>query len=174
MEIVTLLHESVVNMVQPGMRARIRVEGLPDRELEGHVVLVARLPEPTGWWTDVCYYAGIVTLDTVPKGLKPGMTGEVEIAAERRNQVLTVPPQAVVVEDGMDVCYVAHEDALERREVTLGQATRDLLEVTSGLDEGEEVVLDPGRLDEGVNVVAGDSAPEVDSASAEAPVSSTE
>ena len=41
---------------------------------------------------------------------------------------------------------MAHDDHVERREIKLGQSTRDLLEVTEGLDEGEAVVLDPTHL----------------------------
>ena len=59
--------------------------------------------------------------------------------------MLTVPTEAVVSEGGHDICYVAHEDGLERREVKLGQSNQDLLEITDGLGEGEQVVLNPSR-----------------------------
>ena len=71
------------------------------------------------------------------------MTAEVEIAMPRRTNVLAVPAEAVRSEDGHDVCLVVHEDGLERREVKLGQVTRDMAEVTQGLQEGEQVVLNP-------------------------------
>jgi hypothetical protein len=54
-----------------------------------------------------------------------------------------VPTEAVTHEEGHEICYVAHEDGLERREIKLGEGTQDLLEVSAGLHEGEEVVLNP-------------------------------
>lgn len=145
MEVAMLLHESVVKDVKAGMMARVRIEGLSNRELEGHVVSISTLPVQTqqSMFSDVKYFEGIVTLDAVPMGLRPGMSAEVDIKTIRRPGVLAVPTEALTMEAGQDVCYVAHEDHLERREVKLGQSTRDLFEVTEGLAEGEEVVLDP-------------------------------
>ena len=146
MEVTALVHESVIDQVEAGQRARVRVEALPDRELEGHVVSVGRLPT-RNWRSDVPYFVSLVQLDTIPEGLRPGMSAEVEIHTIRRDHVLAIPPEALAVEQGQDVCYVAHEDGLERREIKVGEATRDLLEVKAGLEEGEEVVLDPVRAE---------------------------
>lgn len=146
MEVSALLHESVVNQVTLGMRARIRIEGLPHHVLEGHVISVAALPT-RNFFSEVTYYTGLIKIDTIPRGLKPGMSAEVDIATGHKSDVLTIPPEALTVEDGQDVCYVADGETLERREVKLGQSSRDLLEVTEGLSEGEKVVLDPSGCD---------------------------
>ena len=146
MEVSTLLHETVVDRVRGGMLARVRVEGVTNRVQEGHVVSIAQLPT-RNLLNDVPYYIGLVKLDTIPRGLRPGMSAEVEIATERRHGVLTIPAGALTIVGGRRVCYVAHGDGVERREIEIGQTTRDRLEVTSGLDEGEEVVLDPARPD---------------------------
>ena len=57
MEVLTLLHESVADEVRVGMVARVRVEGLPGRVLEGHVESVAQLPMQDRW-TDIRYFLG--------------------------------------------------------------------------------------------------------------------
>jgi HlyD family secretion protein len=160
MEVEALLHESVVNDVQPGMPAKVAFEGLNNRVLEGYVKSVAPLPLPQPFFTDLKYYVGIVTLSSVPSGLKPGMSAEVSIRTVLRPDVLTIPAEALTIEGGRDVCYVATEDHLERRLVKVGHHTRDLLEVTDGLDEGEHVVLDPTNADMGDNVVDSDRRPE--------------
>lgn len=153
MEVAAMLHESVVREVKPGMLARVRLEGMSDRLLEGHVVSIAMLPTQN-LFTQVNYFVGVVKLDHVPKGVRPGMSAEIEIRTVRRPDVLAVPVDALAVEQGQDVCYVAREEQVERREVKIGQSTRDLLEVTEGLDEGEEVVLDPTHRGAGVWVAA--------------------
>ena len=89
------------------------------------------------------YFDGKVKLDSPPKGILPGMTANVEISLSRREHVLAVPIEAVTEEDGREVCYVAHEDGLERREVKLGESTQSYLEISEGLHEGEQVVLKP-------------------------------
>jgi HlyD family secretion protein len=126
------------------MRATVAVEGLSNRQIEAHVTSIA--PMATfNWRTDVQYFEGIVKLENVPAGLRPGMSAEVEIALPRLENVLAVPSEAVRLENGHDVCFVVHDDRLERRKVKLGHVTLDLSEVTEGLAEGEQVVLNPPK-----------------------------
>lgn len=146
MEIDTLFHETVIKKVRSGMRARVRIEGLPGRVLDGHVIKIAQLATQN-FLSDVRYYSGIVKLDTIPKGLLPGMTAEVEVMTDRLEEVLTVPPEAVAFENGLEVCYVAHDGNLERRQVKVGESNRDRVEVTEGLEKGEQVVLDAESVD---------------------------
>lgn len=146
MEVVTLLSESVVNQVRDGMRAVVRIEGIPNRSMHGRITKVAQLPLPD-WRNDVHYFEGIVKLEDPPAGLKPGMTAQVELEMPGRENVLAVRSEAVTIDDGEDVCFVVHEEGLERREVKLGQVTHEMTEVTQGLREGEQVVLNPQPLD---------------------------
>ncbi len=147
-QILTNLHESVAHRIREGMRARIKVEGLDNRTLEGHVTSIAPLPSAPNWFSDeVKYFVGVVQIDSAPRGILPGMTAEVAIDVDRRLGVLAVPSEAVAVEGGDDICYVAGADGLHRRNVTLGRSNRDLLEVTGGLTEGEEVVLNPSQIE---------------------------
>jgi HlyD family secretion protein len=142
MEVVTMLHESIVDKVTPSMRAHVQFEGIGNRSVEGHVISIA--PMTTfNWLTDVSYFQGIVKLENVPEGLKPGMSAEVEISMPRRENVLAVSSEAIMIDHGYDVCFVVHEDSLERRQVKLGKTTRELVEVTEGLQAGEQVVLNP-------------------------------
>jgi len=142
MEVVAALHESIMPEIAKGMRARVVVEGMPNRRLEGHVTDIAALPT-FSWWSDVRYFDGKVKLDNPPRGILPGMTAHVEIALNRRDHVLAVPAEAVSQEDGREICYVVHDDGLDRREVKLGESTQDFLEISEGLHEGEQVVLKP-------------------------------
>jgi HlyD family secretion protein len=147
MEVVAMLHESIVDDVGPGMRARVHVESMSKRQLEGHVVAVSPMAM-MNWRTDVRYFEGIVKLENPPRGLRPGMSAEVDIAMPRRENVIAIPAGAITLDDGHEVCFVVHEDGLERREVKLGQVTRDLAEVTEGLTEGEQIVLNPSNSEE--------------------------
>jgi HlyD family secretion protein len=141
MEVVAMLHETIVDDIRDGLRATVDVEGLPNRRIEGHVTSVAPLPT-FEWRSDVRYFPGIIHLENAPRGLRPGMTAQIEIAMPCRENVLTVPSEAIAHAEGRDVCFVVNGENLERREVKLGEVTRDLTEVTAGLHEGEQVVLD--------------------------------
>jgi HlyD family secretion protein len=142
MEVVALLNESIVDQVRAGMQAHVQVEGLPNRFMSGRVTKIAQLAVPD-WRSDVRYFEGIVRLESPVPGLKPGMTAEVELEMPERDNVLAVPSQAVTSDDGEDVCFVIRGEDVERRLVKIGQVTEDLAEVTYGLREGEQVVLNP-------------------------------
>ncbi len=160
MEVVALIHESIVERVRPSMRAHVQVEGIGNQGIEGRVTSIAPMTV-FNWRTDVGYFEGIVKLDSVPKGLKPGMSAEVEIAMPRRENVLAIPTEAILIDHGYDICFVVHEDTVERRQVKLGNTTSDLVEVTQGLEDGEEVVLNPQPDDPDLELLThhGDSAP---------------
>jgi HlyD family secretion protein len=146
MTVTAAVHESVADRVRAGMRTWIRVEGLPGKVLYGHVVAVAQLPTQN-WLNDVRYFYTQIAFDMTVPGLLPGMTAEVEIATQHREDVLAIPIEALAVEEGEDYCYVVSDDGIERREIEIGQSTADLLEVTQGLEEGERVVLKPTAFD---------------------------
>ena len=81
MEVIAMLHESVVDRVKSGMKARIAFEGAPDVALTGRVTSVAPLPLMDDR-SDVRYFEGVVRLDEVPRrALMPGMSGRVVIIA---------------------------------------------------------------------------------------------
>ncbi len=144
MEIQVALNQSVVDRIRPGLRVRARFEALPQLELPGEVVSVNQIPVQQGAnGEDVRYFQGIVALDQPGQGLKPGMSARVEIILPPRPDVLAVPHRAIVAEQGRNVAWVLRDEQLLRREVRLGQATPELVEIREGLAEGEQVALDP-------------------------------
>ena len=150
MEVVTYLHESVANKVVAGLAAQVKVEGLGNQILAGKVISVGPLPVSSPVWTtseEVKYFIAIVKLDQIPTGLLPGMSAEVEVDLDRSEDVLAVPAEAVALERGEDICYVAGLAGLERRHITVGRSDHNLLEITRGLAEGEEVVINPAKVD---------------------------
>ncbi len=148
MEVQVILNESVVSRVSPGLRATVTFEAMPHLTLEGQLTSVSEIPNRENMrGEDIRYFFGELKLDRSAPGLKPGMSAVVTFIMPSQSDVLAVPYEAVVSEDGGNACFLIAGDHLERREVTLGQSTTDLVEITEGLNEGEEVVLDPpGRI----------------------------
>ena len=137
------VHESMIDRVRPGMVARVQ---LPGRTLEGELVSVASTARPAGWWTgDVVKYDAIVRLPGA-EGLKPGMSAEVEVTVSQRDDVLLLPLAALETTDEGTFCWTGDPEDPERRPVTIGDSNDQFAEVTSGLEEGETVLLEPGRF----------------------------
>jgi HlyD family secretion protein len=148
MEVVAMLNETVVDRIRAAMPARVRFESLRSGEdLEGHVDSVDSLPKRS--FNDVPYYPCRIALEGQPSGLLPGMSAKVEIHVGRCRDVLAIPSEAVSVDQESKVCYVVGPAGMERRQITSGESSLDLVEVADGLKEGESVVLDPTRLQNG-------------------------
>ncbi len=153
----TTIHESVVERVEPGQPAQILITALPRLVVEGHVEKVDPLPiTPTSWRAnrDIKNFLARIKLNSVPPGLLPGMTATVEILTASRANALVVPTKALTVEGEDDICYVASGADIQRRVVKVSPGNREVVEITEGLEEGEEVILDPDVLDLGGHRVA--------------------
>ena len=143
MQVLVSIHESKIKDIEEGLRARIRVQ---DREFLGIVSSVANQAEQPNWFSPaVRKYPTIVKIEGMPADLLPGMTATCEILIADKKNILTLPVQSVV-EQGADFrCWVQTSGGLEARTVELGQKSLSQIEVLSGINEGEMVVLDPRR-----------------------------
>ena len=145
MKVKMKVHESVVKKVKAGLTATMKIDALPGQLLHGKVLSVATLAQEDGWrGGGVKEYETIVSIDDLPAeaGLRPGMSADVRILVKTIPDALTVPVQAVTEVEGKHVCYVVSGDKVERREVTVGDANDQNIQVTDGLSEGEQVALD--------------------------------
>jgi HlyD family secretion protein len=133
------VHEAKVDKIRVGMKARVRVQG---REFTGEVTAVANRPE-SSWFSTIKKYLVQVRIDGNTEELRPGFTAEAEIIVAALVDVIAVPVAAVIEQEGRFVCAVRRGDAVERREVSLGQGNDRLVEIASGLEEGEVLLLNP-------------------------------
>jgi RND family efflux transporter MFP subunit len=71
----------------------------------------------------------------------PGMYAVVMLKVQSRSQVLAIPSQAVASGEKNTVYVVNQDNEIEERTVTLGLETPNRYEVTSGLKEGDKVII---------------------------------
>ena len=147
MRVNTKVHESMIDRLTPGLRARIRVDSFADEILTGAVQDVAPLPDPSSFFSsDVKVYTTHVTIEKGLPGLRPGMSAQVEILVTELENVLSVPVQAILQYGNKDHVSVRTADGYVWRDVTLGISNDKLVEVKKGLKSGETVALNPIAL----------------------------
>ncbi len=133
-------------------RVLIRADAFPETVYPGHVKMVKDIASQQSWLSsDVKVYETIISIDKEVSKLKPGMSAEVTIFAyESPEPVLAIPLQAVVGNIRMGAnrkCFVVDEDGYaELRDIEIGLSNEIMVEVKSGLKEGETIALDPGSL----------------------------
>jgi HlyD family secretion protein len=135
-------------LVARGEEVLIALHAFPDHPLHGHVKQVANVPASLDWTlADVKLYRTIVSVDDAFDGLKPGMTADVTFLSDHpRKHVLTLPLEALVgpIHHGEPgKCFVLTPEGTEEHQVQIGDSTDAKVEVTTGLQDGDEVVLNP-------------------------------
>jgi len=142
MRVNTKVHESMVDRVNPGLPARIKVDALPNVSLTGTVKAVQPLPDPSSFFSsDVKQYTTLVSIDNFVSALRPGMTAQVEILVTQLDDVITIPVQSVIQAQGKEFVFVMTADGPVRKEVKLGITNQRMIEVKEGLSVGDEVAM---------------------------------
>lgn len=92
----TLVDETDIGRVQPGLPAAINVEAFPERTFEGQVLKIE--PQATVE-ENVTMFAVLIRIDNEERLLRPGMNGDVEIVLGQENDVLALPNAGVKTPD---------------------------------------------------------------------------
>jgi HlyD family secretion protein len=140
------VHETEVDKVRPGQPATIVMDAFPDQILQGRVLEVAPLPDQQRGWMnpDLKVYQTLISIEGVNDFLKTRMSCKTEILVRRLNDVVVVPIQVVANRRGRKVCYVlSPQGSAEEREVQTGAFNDTFVQIVSGLEEGEQVLLNP-------------------------------
>ena len=185
MEVQVEVNESDVLKVKLRDEVEIEVDAYQDRTFKGEVTQVANSASNTTGGVVVLTSDQvtnfIVTIRMEPDSYKdllqgknfpfrPGMSASVDIFTRIEKEVLTVPIQAVTVREDKDkdkedaeeelqelVFAFSDGDTVAVRNVTTGIQDDDYIQINSGLEEGDQIVIGPyaavsRKLEEGKEV----------------------
>lgn len=147
------VNESKIALVMVGQTAAIRLDAMPDQELQGTVVKLDEYPIPTSKFSSaVKDYETTVCVHNPPPGMRPGLTAQATIRVERLPQAVQVPVQAVFEHDGRHYCVQYAQDGPVAREVRLGSTNDKVVVIREGIEAGQEVVLNAAAYRDQVEV----------------------
>ncbi len=137
-----------LNQIDVGMAAFVRLDALPDVQLNASVKQIEIMGVAVNGV--VSYYTRFA-LDDVDPRVRLGMTGEAFIVLEQRDDTLILPNNFLRIEaDGSAFVDVLGTDDQEKEvEVQLGLQGDEYSEVVSGLREGDVVVVEQASINTG-------------------------
>lgn len=149
MEILMEISEADITNVKPGLKVSYTILG-GNKSYE--TVLKSIDPGLTllsnGTYTGIVgsneavYYYGRIEINNDDEKLRIGMTTENTIYIDSAINVLMIPTMAIYRKDsGLYVNILKNKNEVEARKVELGISNNVFVEVKSGLNEGEEVIL---------------------------------
>ncbi len=126
--------------MKEGQKAQIAVAAYPNELFQSKVALIAPTADPKTRTFQVK-----VRPEAEEGKLKQGMFAQVRIVTQEKEKALLVPKDAVVTKAGQTVVFVVKDDVAQQRPVKLGLGQNGTVEVLSGVEAGEEVVVAGGN-----------------------------
>ena len=88
----------------------------------------------------VVYYEITVDFEKEKAGIKSGMTADIVIEVAKKENVLVVPREALLKINGKRKVKILEGGEPQEREVEIGLEGDDLIEIISGLENGQPVI----------------------------------
>ncbi len=142
------IDELDINSVEVGQRVEFTADAVEGVTFYGTITTININGTTAGGFTT---YPATVSVDEDCEGLLPGMNVSAEILIEEVGDVLTIPVEALargnivtVADEGAlsaDGLSIIDISKLREVEVTIGRSDSSYVEITSGLSEGDVVVV---------------------------------
>lgn len=138
----TRVREVDLHKISKGQNTTVQVDAYPDLRFGGTVTAIGVLAtEHTEGGRGEKHFQVTIALRGEDVRLRPGMTARIFIHADAVKNVLTVPIHAVFDEGGQKVCYLLTGGVFARKAVKVGRQNEDVIEILSGLNNGDRVSL---------------------------------
>ncbi len=138
LEVHCYVDETDIGKIKPGMPAKFRVDSFPDKVFQAKV----RTIYPGAIIrNNVVFYDTVLDILTPYEGyLRPEMTAQVTIIADKKDRALQIPARAIKVDEkGKKFVYVKRGDKVEKQYITTGWESQGKIEVLSGLSKTDLV-----------------------------------
>lgn len=133
--------DSVVAQLKNGDEADVMPTDWPGEKFSGRISLISRTTDPQNRTVEIW-----VNLKNPGGRLRANGAAQVVVHANAESEALVVPASAVTMEtsdsNSGTVIVIDDESVAHEKKVTIGIKTHELVEIVSGLEEGETVVIE--------------------------------
>ena len=137
LKIETSIPERYVGKLRKGLSADIELEAFPGEIFQGEILSLDSTLDTASRTLGV-----ELRITSHDQRIKAGMFADIKLYIEQRNDVPIVPLEAVTDYREQETAFVVNqENTAERRVLTLGLEGEDYVEVVSGIELGEMVVI---------------------------------
>lgn len=135
--------EALSGRIKPDQEVTIFSDANPNVPIRGTVMNVSVLAESGGWRDPNRrdYKVRVLLNENDSLALKPSMRCKASILLGRAVDVVSIPVQAVFRQGSVSFVYVPDGDGFSQKQVKLGRSSEMEVEVLSGVDVGDQVLL---------------------------------
>jgi macrolide-specific efflux system membrane fusion protein len=134
------IDETDIGRVRVGQASVISLDAYPEVEVKGRV---SHISYESKIISNVTMYEVDILPNRVPKVFRSGMSANISIVEETREHVILLPVEAVRRDGGVNYVMIRSGDRKKpiRRVIQLGISDEKNVEIASGLDENDRVVV---------------------------------
>ena len=137
------INEVDIPDVKIGQSVNITFDAIDGLNMTGKVEKIDALGTLS---SNVVTYNVVVSFDSLDERIKPQMSVSAEIVTNSKQDIITVPSSAIKTQNGGNYVQIMKNSIPENRKVELGIANDTNTEIISGLNIGDEVVIQTMNL----------------------------
>jgi HlyD family secretion protein len=138
LQIETDIPETDISKVNANDPVKITLDALPEETYSGQIT---EMDSGKTLIDGVIYYKIKILFEGDNQKIKSGMSGDVTIQTDKRENVLNVPQRAVISKNGKKYVRILDGKNIVEKEVVTGlRGSKSEVEILSGLTEGEEII----------------------------------
>jgi len=131
------LNEVDAAQVKAGQKATLEFDAVSDLSITGEVAELDTLGTVS---QGIVSYNVKVAFDVQDERVKPGMSTSVTIITDSKQDILLVPLSAVKAAGENSYVEILVDGQPQQKTVTTGMSNDTMIEITSGLEEGEKII----------------------------------
>ena len=147
-KVVAYFSENEISKIKKGLEASVSTDAYPDMVFSGKISSVSPVLDPM-----TRKLKAEIEISNEKHFLKPGMFAQVQIVAEVHKNVQVIPIKAIVENDETRTVFIVKDGLSHEVLVKTGMLSSEGYEITSGLKDGDVVVIQGAYgLKEGMKV----------------------
>jgi len=127
--------EREFRQIAAGQPVLIEIDALPGPPVAASVTRISPVVDP-----DTGTFKITIEMGAANQRIKPGMFGRMSIVYDRHDDVLQVPRSAIIETASQTSVFVVEDEFGIRKSVETGFSSNGMVEITSGLTDGENVI----------------------------------
>ncbi|MBO4674765.1 MAG: HlyD family efflux transporter periplasmic adaptor subunit, partial [Elusimicrobiaceae bacterium] len=139
----TYVTENQILKLKPGMPVEVKIRSLGDNapKLQGKISHVSSQSEASGWRGDSSGFLVVTELENPDNKIRLGVSAEMKVAIDKREDVLTIPASALFETEGKNYVFkYLGKNKTEKVEIEIGLSSDKNIEVTKGLAENDQIL----------------------------------
>ena len=142
LQVEVMVSESEVSYIQKGSEVNVNINAVQEQAFKGQVESIASVADPTKR-----NFTVKVALPNPDGRIKSGMFAELKIDTFSKKNIIAIPVGGVIPKGGREIVFIVDQDNRAREgEVKTGIKNDQYIEIISGLQAGQEVIVKGNTL----------------------------